>query len=58
MKAVVKTEVGFDNMVYKEVEEPKAERDLVKIKIAYSEFVELIYMHLEVNTEAQNLLLY
>ena len=40
MKAVVKTEVGFDNMVYKEVEEPKAERDLVKIKIAYSEFVE------------------
>ena len=22
MKAVVKTEVGFDNMVYKEVEEP------------------------------------
>ena len=36
MKAVVKTEVGFDNMVYKEVEEPKAERDLVKIKIAYS----------------------
>ena len=33
MKAVVKTEVGFDNMVYKEVEEPKAERDLVKIKI-------------------------
>ena len=35
MKAVVKTEVGFDNMVYKEVEEPKAERDLVKIKIAY-----------------------
>ena len=23
-------------MVYKEVEEPKAERDLVKIKIAYS----------------------
>ena len=36
MKAVEKTEVGFDNMVYKEVEEPKAERDLVKIKIAYS----------------------
>ena len=33
MKAVAKTEVGFDNMVYKEVEEPKAERDLVKIKI-------------------------
>lgn len=58
MKAVVKTEVGFDNMVYKEVEEPKAERDLVKSKLRTREFVELIYMHLEVNTEAQNLLLY
>ena len=42
MKAVVKTEVGFDNMVYKEVEEPKAERDLVKIKIAYSGIFETL----------------
>ena len=30
MKAVVKTEVGFDNMVYKEVEEPKAEKRFSK----------------------------
>ena len=55
MKAVVKTEVGFDNMVYKEVEEPKAERDLVKIKIAYSG---ICGTDLEVYTEAKNLLLY
>lgn len=36
MKAVVKTEKGFDHMKYMDVEEPKAEGDLVKIKIAYS----------------------
>ena len=36
VKAVVKTEKGYDNMVYKDIPEPVAERDLVKIKIAYS----------------------
>ena len=36
MKAVVKEAPGNDNMVYKEIEEPKATGDLVKIKIAYS----------------------
>lgn len=36
MKAVVKTESGYDHMVYTDIPEPKAERDLVKIKIAYS----------------------
>lgn len=36
MKAVVKTEKGFDHMEYMEVEEPTVERDLVKIKVAYS----------------------
>lgn len=36
MKAVVKTAKGFDHMEYMEVEEPVAERDLVKIKVAYS----------------------
>ena len=36
MKAVVKTEVGFDNMVFMDIPEPEASGDLVKIKIAYS----------------------
>lgn len=36
MKAVVKTEKGYDNMVYKEIPDPQAVGDLVKIKIAYS----------------------
>ena len=36
MKAVVKTEKGYDNMVYQEIPEPEATGDLVKIKIAYS----------------------
>ena len=36
MKAVVKTAPGFDHMKYMEVKEPKAEGDLVKIKVAYS----------------------
>ena len=36
MKAVVKTETGFDHMQYTDIPEPKATGDLVKIKIAYS----------------------
>lgn len=36
MKAVVKTENGFDNMTYMDIPEPEATGDLVKIKIAYS----------------------
>lgn len=36
MKAVIKTASGFDHMEYLDLEEPKTERDLVKIKIAYS----------------------
>ena len=36
MKAVVKTAQGYDQMVYKDVPEPEATGDLVKIKIAYS----------------------
>ena len=36
MKAVVKTEVGYDHMVYQDIPEPEATGDLVKIKIAYS----------------------
>jgi len=36
MKAVVKTAVGYDNMVYMDIPEPEATGDLVKIKIAYS----------------------
>lgn len=36
MKAVVKTKNGFDNMIYKDIPEPEATGDLVKIKIAYS----------------------
>lgn len=36
MKAVVKTEAGYDNMVYTDIPEPEATGDLVKIKIAYS----------------------
>lgn len=36
MKAVVKTENGYDNMQYTDIPEPCAERDLVKIKVAYS----------------------
>ena len=36
MKAVVKTAVGYDNMVYTDIPEPEATGDLVKIKIAYS----------------------
>jgi len=36
MKAVVKTAVGFDNMIYTDIPEPEATGDLVKIKIAYS----------------------
>ena len=36
LKAVVKTAQGYDQMVYKDVPEPEATGDLVKIKIAYS----------------------
>ena len=36
MKAVVKTAVGYDNMVYQDIPEPEATGDLVKIKVAYS----------------------
>lgn len=36
MKAVVKTETGFDHMQYTDIPEPQATGDLVKIKIAYS----------------------
>ena len=36
MKAVVKTEVGYDHMEYMDIPEPEATGDLVKIKIAYS----------------------
>ena len=36
MKAVVKTEVGYDHMQYMDIPEPEATGDLVKIKIAYS----------------------
>lgn len=36
MKAVVKTEPGYDKMVYMDIPEPEATGDLVKIKIAYS----------------------
>jgi L-iditol 2-dehydrogenase len=36
MKAVMKTEKGYDKMRMIEVPEPEAERDLVKIKIAYT----------------------
>jgi L-iditol 2-dehydrogenase len=36
MKAVVKTAVGYDQMIYQEIPEPEATGDLVKIRIAYS----------------------
>lgn len=36
MKAVVKTDVGMDNMEYMDIPEPEVSGDLVKIKIAYS----------------------
>ena len=36
MKAVVKTLIGYDNMVYTDIPEPEATGDLVKIRIAYS----------------------
>ena len=36
MKAVVKTDVGYDHMEYMDIPEPEATGDLVKIKIAYS----------------------
>lgn len=36
MKAVVKSENGYDSMKYTDIPEPIAERDLVKIKVAYS----------------------
>ena len=36
MKAVVKEAPGMDNMVYKDIEDPKATGDLCKIKLAYS----------------------
>ena len=36
MKAVVKIEKGYDNMVIQDIPEPEATGDLVKIKIAYS----------------------
>ena len=36
MKAVVKTASGYDHMEYTDVPEPTAEKDLVKIKVAYS----------------------
>ena len=36
MKAVVKTDVGMDNMEYMDIPEPEVSGDLVKIKVAYS----------------------
>ncbi|MDF3002601.1 MAG: Galactitol-phosphate 5-dehydrogenase [Bacillota bacterium] len=36
MKVVMKTAQGYDNMTVMDIPEPKAEGDLVKIKIAYS----------------------
>lgn len=36
MKAVVKTEAGYDHMQYMDIPEPEATGDLVKIKLAYS----------------------
>ena len=36
MKAVIKTESGYDHMIYTDLPEPEATGDLVKIKIAYS----------------------
>lgn len=36
MKAVVKTEAGYDHMQYMDIPEPEAMGDLVKIKLAYS----------------------
>lgn len=36
MKAVVKTKSGDDFMEYKEIDEPVAVKDLIKIKVAYS----------------------
>ena len=36
MKAVVKTEAGYDHMQYMEIPAPEATGDLVKIKLAYS----------------------
>ena len=36
MKAVVKMDVGYDNMVFQDISEPEVSGDLVKIKIAYS----------------------
>ncbi|MDR1192889.1 MAG: zinc-binding dehydrogenase [Peptococcaceae bacterium] len=36
MRAVVKKAPGFDQMEYTDIPEPAAERDLVKIRIAYS----------------------
>lgn len=36
MKAVVKMDVGYDNMVFQDIPEPEVSGDLVKIKIAYS----------------------
>ncbi len=44
MKAVVKTETGFDHMQYTDIPEPKATGDLVKIKIAYPVSAALIFM--------------
>lgn len=36
MKALTKTEKGYDKMALLDIEEPKAERNLVKIKVEYS----------------------
>ena len=36
MKAVVKEEPGLDHMVYKDIDEPEATGDLVKIHVAYN----------------------
>lgn len=36
MKAVVKTEKEYDHMIYMDVPEPVATKDLVKVRIAYS----------------------
>lgn len=36
MKVVMKTAQGYDNMTVMDIPEPKAEGDLVKIKVAYS----------------------
>ena len=53
MKAVVKSEAGYDNMSLQEIPVPEVKGKQVLMKVAYTGIVELIFIHLKENMRMQ-----